>query len=372
MKKTFTLLLLAVVALPAVAALNARDRSLKASHTLSVPVVNPATDVTDAGFTANWESVGEANGYMVYTYIRHKAPADEQYYFCNEDFSGFKYGSIDSPFDLGYGWLDGYMARTNWYVYGAYSCNGVLGLYNDKTATTKGMLMSPMYDLKNANGKATVSFRARTTGTATVAVYATEYLMAGQSYALGTVAKASLTTDWADYSLEIDGGVQGCYIEIDMVDGTDNAYFDSLTIAQQLAEGDETMLVYDYRETDNVTSVRISTPDKVAGDVYWYQVAAMKTLSNGQLVNDSEYSELMEVKGNGAVADVTVDGAAVMAVDGGILVSNPQHQGVAVYALDGRLVHADNSDAESQSIALSRGVYAVRIGAQTFKIACTR
>ncbi len=372
MKKIITLLLVAAVALSAVATIDARDRSLKASHTLAVPVVNPATDVSDAGFTANWEEVSEANGYMVYTYIRHKALADEQYFFCNEDFSGFKYGSVDSPFDLGYGWLDGYMSRTNWYVYGAYSCNGILGLYNDKAATTKGMLMSPMYDLKNAGGKATVTFRARTTGTATVAVYATEYLMAGQSYALGTVAKAQLTTEWADYTLAIDGGVQGCYIEIDMTDGTDNAYFDNLTISQQLAEGDETMLVYDYRETGNVTNCRIDTPDKVAGDVYWYQVAAMKTLSNGQLVSDSDYSDLVEVKGDGAVADVLAGGAAVSVAGGGILVSNPLHQCVSVYALDGRLVHADRSGADSQSIALPRGIYAVRVGSQTFKVALAK
>ena len=40
------------------------------------------------------------------------------------------------------------------------------------------MLMSPMYSLQNNNGKFTVTFRAKTTGTATVAVFATEYLMA--------------------------------------------------------------------------------------------------------------------------------------------------------------------------------------------------
>lgn len=368
MKKIFTLLLLAAAVLPAGAAVTASHRSLKSSHTMAVPTVNPATDVTDAGFTANWEAVTDANGYMIYTYIRHKATADEQYYFCNEDFSGFKYGSIDSPFDLGYGWLDGYMSRTNWYVYGAYSCNGVMGLYNDKSATTRGMLMSPMYDLKNNGGKATVTFRARTTGTATVAIYATEYLMAGQSYALGKVSKTALTADWADYSVEIDGGVQGCYIEIDIVDGTSNAYFSNLTISQQLAKDDETMLVYDYREVGNTTSERIATSDKVAGDVFWYQVAAMKTLSNGQLVNDSEYSDLVEVKGDGAVAEIAAYGASAKTVDGGILVSNPLHQRVAVYTLDGRLVYADASGIDSQTIALPRGVYAVRIGAASFKV----
>ena len=53
-----------------------------------------------------------------------------------------------------------------------------------------------------------MTFRAKTTGTATVAVFATEYLMAGPSYALGKVGKVELTKEWADYTLELDGGIQ--------------------------------------------------------------------------------------------------------------------------------------------------------------------
>lgn len=225
MNKIYLLTAMLLVAAAAMAGVPAPQRGpQKLAHGLPVPVVKPATNVSDAGFTANWEKVSGANCYTVYTYIRHKAPADEIYYFYNDDFSGFKYGSIESPFDIGWGWLDGYTNRSNWYVYGAYSCHGVFGLYNKKSAEQNGMLMSPMYSLQNNNGKFTVTFRAKTTGTATVAVFATEYLMAGPSYALGKVGKVELTKEWADYTLELDGGIQGCYVELDMVGGDSNAY----------------------------------------------------------------------------------------------------------------------------------------------------
>lgn len=368
MKKFYTLLSMLLAGAALAGAVVAPRGAQKLPHSLPVPVVKPATGVTDAGFTANWEAVSDANDYLLYTYIRHKAPADEVYYFCNDDFSGFKYGSIDSPFDIGWGWLDGFTKRTNWYVYGAYSCGGVLGLYNQLGAETRGMLMSPMYSLQNNGGKFTVSFRARTTGTATVEVFATEYLMAGSSYALGKVGKVTLTKDWADYTLELDGGVQGCYLEVDIAGGTANAYFDNLEISQPLKAGDEAMLVYDYVETGNVNSYPVATPDKVAGDVFWYQVASHKVTSTGSEIDDSDFSDLVEVKPDGAVAAVEADGARAYAVDGGVAVVNPQRLPVEVYSLGGSLLQADRSCAGNLTLALPSGAYIVKVGAEAIKV----
>lgn len=104
MNKIYLLTAMLLVAAAAMAGVSAPQRGpQKLAHGLPVPVVKPATNVSDAGFTANWEKVSGANCYTVYTYIRHKAPADETYYFYNDDFSGFKYGSIESPFDIGWG-----------------------------------------------------------------------------------------------------------------------------------------------------------------------------------------------------------------------------------------------------------------------------
>lgn len=109
MNKIYLLTAMLLIAAAAMAGVPAPQRGpQKLAHGLPVPVVKPATNVSDAGFTANWEKASGANCYTVYTYIRHKAPADEIYYFYNDDFSGFKYGSIESPFDIGWGWLDGY------------------------------------------------------------------------------------------------------------------------------------------------------------------------------------------------------------------------------------------------------------------------
>ena len=369
MNKIYLLTAMLLVAATAMAGVSAPQRGpQKLAHGLPVPVVKPATNVSDAGFTANWEKASGANCYTVYTYIRHKAPADEIYYFYNDDFSGFKYGSIESPFDIGWGWLDGYTNRSNWYVYGAYSCHGVFGLYNKKSAEQNGMLMSPMYSLQNNNGKFTVTFRAKTTGTATVAVFATEYLMAGPSYALGKVGKVELTKEWADYTLELDGGIQGCYVELDMVGGDSNAYFDNMTISQPMKAGDEAMLVYDFVETGDVSSHDVATGDKVAGDVYWYQVASLKRLSSGSELDDSNYSDLVEVKQEGAVCALKASAARAYAIADGVVVENPEGADVAVYDVGGREVYASRDGAEKQMVVLPSGVYVVKVGYEVVKV----
>ena len=82
MNKIYLLTAMLLVAAAAMAGVSAPQRGpQKLAHGLPVPVVKPATNVSDAGFTANWEKVSGANCYTVYTYIRHKAPADETYYF---------------------------------------------------------------------------------------------------------------------------------------------------------------------------------------------------------------------------------------------------------------------------------------------------
>ena len=108
MNKIYLLTAMLLVAAAAMAGVPAPQRGpQKLAHGLPVSVVKPATNVSDAGFTANWEKASGANCYTVYTYIRHKAPADETYYFYNDDFSGLRYGCIESAFDMGWGWLEG-------------------------------------------------------------------------------------------------------------------------------------------------------------------------------------------------------------------------------------------------------------------------
>lgn len=75
MNKIYLLTAMLLVAAAAMAGVPAPQRGpQKLAHGLPVPVVKPATNVSDAGFTANWEKASGANCYTVYTYIRHKAP----------------------------------------------------------------------------------------------------------------------------------------------------------------------------------------------------------------------------------------------------------------------------------------------------------
>lgn len=172
----------------------------------------------------------------------------------------------------------------------------------------------------------------------------------------------------ADYTLELDGGIQGCYVELDMVGGDSNAYFDNMTISQPMKAGDEAMLVYDFVETGDVSSHDVATGDKVAGDVYWYQVASLKRMSSGSELDDSNYSDLVEVKQEGAVCALKASAARAYATADGVAVENPEGADVAVYDAGGREVYASRDGAEKQMVVLPSGVYVVKVGYKVMKV----
>lgn len=141
-----------------------------------------------------------------------------------------------------------------------------------------------------------------------------------------------------------------------------------MTISQPMKAGDEAMLVYDFVETGDVSSHDVATGDKVAGDVYWYQVASLKRLSSGSELDDSNYSDLVEVKQEGAVCALKASAARAYAIADGVVVENPEGADVAVYDAGGREVYASRDGAEKQMVVLPSGVYVVKVGYKVMKV----
>ena len=69
----------------------------QAAANLPAPVVNPATNITNNGFTANWQPVDGAEAYCVYVYIKDVMEQDGEFTLADEDFLGIDFGSLIQP-----------------------------------------------------------------------------------------------------------------------------------------------------------------------------------------------------------------------------------------------------------------------------------
>ena len=96
MKRIYMIFALAVIAFSASAQKYKTMRKAD-SATLPKPVVKPATDITANSFTANWEAVEGAEGYVVTVYRKDVADTDGEYTLVDEDFAGLTEGSIIEP-----------------------------------------------------------------------------------------------------------------------------------------------------------------------------------------------------------------------------------------------------------------------------------
>lgn len=117
----------------------------------------PATDITAAGFTANWEPLGHATDYKVDVYTQITAKQDmNDVVIITEDFNAITEGTVDnpgttwkSPLDFG---AEG-MASTGWSATQPAWANGMAGTTGTNYwMGTAGLVLSPVLDLTCTKG----------------------------------------------------------------------------------------------------------------------------------------------------------------------------------------------------------------------------
>lgn len=344
------------------------------------PLAQAATNVSDTQFTANWQAVEGAEGYLlsVYTILTHTAQADnEPFNLFKSDFSAVKVGTIDSPWDYSRlggirVFLDDLAPRCDWIAFAPMAAQGMFGISNMfLDYNVPGTIYSPILDLGHDGGKSTLRFNVLGRNVTKLRICVLKDRADGKADELFKT-ECPVTTDLAEQVITLEKGEKDTYVEISIAEGTGYVLFDDLQLSQNLNKGESTELKYKYDETSD-TSRRIDTPDYSAGDVYAYTVQAFRLDSSSKIIEEatSDRSEPQEVKRNDAVESITAgnDGATVATTADGIRITLAEAAPVAVYSLDGRLLHQDNTAATEHNVALgNHGIFLVRIGAKTIKV----
>lgn len=142
-----------------VKAVNASFASFESNEVMALglasPALLPVNDFINGGYTASWQALPKADGYVVTNYCVYTAPEDEEVTMLYEDFNKVTSGTLENPVGLYNSFnpksLDEYTITPGWLGLCNYLVNGMMGTRSFFTA--KGSIQTPTLDLSGNKGK---------------------------------------------------------------------------------------------------------------------------------------------------------------------------------------------------------------------------
>ncbi len=327
-----------------------------------VPVTKGATNVTDSGFTANWEPVADAVVYGTYAILTHTALSDETYYIVDDQFDLVDRGTEEEPFpgyeDFEY--LDKYMNRTDWTIFMPLYISGQIGLDNRFGDFLQAELCSPPYDLSHDKGKVSVDMTTKSEEQADSIVLV---LCDSAGVVLDSVA-SKLNPEWTEMHFELNGGVKECYLKVKVV-GMGIMYLDNLRLSQHLQKGESVDVLYTYAITDQ-TFYDFLTSDKLKGDSYSYKVAAFINRNGSGFWSDYSLPEPVTV----ASTTIPMFGTDKIKVyiDEDLHVILSESIMINVYSANGTRIASHRGEPGDNLIKLPvKGFYVIEVGDKIYR-----
>lgn len=341
---------------------------------IPTPEVLPASNVTADGFTANWQPAAFASDYLVLPRQQHTATEPETFYILNEDFSNVpedadEFKAIQIAPLMGYNGMDIYFSRAGWYSDMAMMVRfGELGglpifAISDQYAMMglPGQLVSPVTDFSVGGGKVTVSGIGQSAEDDVV--MALQLIDAsGEVYA---EQEFEFTPRTNMFNVSVEGGRPDSRLAIKMIEsqeGGDVALFISLDVTVDLLAGETITVPAPTVHADGrVTSADVKC-EVNENNIYSYAVMGYNTAS---LI--SQPSEYVDVNKGSAVMTLAGKDAKAFIFGGILNVANPSAAKCDIFTLDGK--HVATSSAKNISMAVEKGIYIVKVGNKSFKLA---
>lgn len=326
---------------------------------LATPELNAFTDIHGGQYTANWNTVVGADGYVLYNVYTHVAQQDEtNKVILYENFDAFTGGTIDLPVDdMGTTNYDDYTTVPDWNAF--YGCwtGGMLGGIS---------ITTPTIGMSNTGG---YTVKAKIYGAAG------DKVDFNNAYQPGNVEKQTATLTQQGYNevtITFSHSSSATQLEIyfRQADYTQEMYLDEITLTQNLAQGDSFTYNYDYllvegRRTNSHTFTELP---QAWGDQFAFRMSAYAV--TGNTYYQSDWTELTEVPTPTGIDNIALDenGVKVIASPGNLVVRLSTPQTIQIYDLQGRIVCQQPGIEGDNTILLKPGVYVLRCGSYCTKI----
>lgn len=349
---------------------------IKCISSIDAPVALPGSNYSADGFTANWEAVADAKGYLINIYEKQTLAQDTEASVFAEDFSGVNVGSVA---DIEYsGQLDDFTVVPGWETESGTKAfaAGYFVFY----PTSSGTLTTPSIDLSANGGIFTVTLSGFTGKYGSMT--ATENTLKAELLVNGEVVETANTyicdkSAPHDFIFDFTKGTADSRVRFTYTlegGGYDKLYVDAIDIKQMLSAGTEiNKQIATLSKEAPATSAEIQlTPEK--DKRYYYGVVAVAetvtgtgaTAAVGELL--SKESNLIEIAFSSAsISDVAAEAAATAAWKAAPGILGVNGEKVAVYDLTGRVLY---NGVASPSIDLGvSGVVIVNVDGTTVKVA---
>lgn len=331
---------------------------------MGTPVALAATNVSDNGFTANWEKAANAAQYIVAVDQKHVATEDgEEFTFFDDDFSSLDDATEDAVMVAQLSSCDKYFKRGGWNGDLVAGYMGMIALTNLYAAFGyPGCITSPAMNFGAGDGKVKVSGVAMSL--VDDAVLSIALTKDGETLSEQTV---DVSKSGALIDVELEGGQDDSQLVLSIYDAAESGdyiFLDDLKMSLSMNKGDVIELPYSnyyvsYPATSYDVEMPLSGDDNASYTVQGYY--------SDEVVSD--VSNEITVKTESAIKAVSGKSNAAVSVVGGYLaVSNPSHSPIAVYSIDGSLVASSNGQASTSTFGLAHGAYIVRVAGQSFKV----
>lgn len=256
---------------------------VKVITNLDAPEALPASKISANGFTANWNSVPEAEGYEVTVDKVETLKEDKTVTVASEDFSAMEEGTVAAPVYPSLSeYLDKYTNESGWYAYAHLYAKGLLGLAPFST-TSPASLRSPGKDLSSNGGKFTVKLRM---GATKSGVYVAGDVLTVNVYDVDSIVETqnvTLLEGLNDYELTFNKGTDETDLELTFPSTTDRAWIDNIEIIQDKKKGDEIVSTVSSIDVENALSHTFELPF-TDGISYRYSVSAyVTTVLDGEI-----------------------------------------------------------------------------------------
>ena len=307
------------------------------SSQLDVPELLEETQVSETGFTANWEAVADAELYDVFAYADHVVGEDGICVLAELDFANMQQGGTEQEPIVDDENMDLHVNDVcksefpGWYAYMPAYVNGMMAVSGQYAAYQQyGYLSSPEMDLSANDGLVDLTFRVKAPAGDRISVAMLSLTEFGYDF---VDSKAYETTgEWQEVTVTLQGGNE--FSSVQIVDGGSQVLLiDDVRMTQKLSAGEVKKLHF-FLETTEKTSCEVVVPERYRGDKVGYAVRAVKNLwdySEGFPIVigaiESDFTEYRYVTLPTAIDEVSV---------------LPSVQNGAAYDLQGRKVKKEN------------------------------
>lgn len=336
---------------------------------LEQPVALAAENVSTDGFTARWEPVFRAMGYIIGLSKEYVAKEDVVVPLVHEDFDKITSGDLDWPYPF-YDEMDDITNLPGW------QCNyfnvrvvaGMFGLDNSyKNYGEEVYLASPVLDLSADGGKFTVRLD----------VYGNKDDIVSVTSGDKTLTHTLAEQGYQSFSLEFDNGMAASTIRIEFDgDGASKLlFFDDIYIEQTIHAGSTVKTNIGTYKTDTpVTAYDFTGLDASEGDTFVYTVTAWSySLDEDGVWGPDVFSTPSEpvrvLVGTTGITDATAVKPQITVAGGVITVTVAEASVAEVYNVNGLQIGRYDLAQGTNAISLSaNGVVIVRVGATVFRV----